>query len=108
MEYMRKKLLRITASQAIVRLMENYNIYLAQLPDQKQKHVRQCLKTLRIFLRKAGSRRLTLYESENAKADTCTVFKTITDLKEAIAVIEGMIRELVEGPWTAGRRLLSR
>jgi hypothetical protein len=47
--------------------MANYNIYLAQLTDEKQKHVRQCLKMLRIFLRKAEGR-LTLYESENAEA----------------------------------------
>ena len=75
--------------------MANHNIYLAQLPDEKQKHIRQCLKMLRMFLSKAGGR-LTLYESENAEAETCTVFKTIADLKEAIAVTEGMIRELVE------------
>jgi hypothetical protein len=75
--------------------MANYNIYLAQLPDEKQKHVRQCAKMLRIFLRKAEGR-LTGYESENAEAETCSVIKTITDLKESIAVTEGMISELVD------------
>ena len=75
--------------------MPNYNIYLAQLPDEHQKHIRHCIKMVTGFLRQAESR-LREYESENAEAATCSVIKTIEDLRQTIAITEGMLSELVK------------
>lgn len=73
----------------------NYKHYLLQLPDENQKHIRRCIKMVSLDLRQAESR-LRGYESENAEAETCTVFKTINDLKAAIALTEAMLSELVK------------
>ena len=47
------------------------------------------------FLRRAESR-LRGYESENAEATTDNVMKTIEDLRQTIAITEGMLSELVK------------
>ena len=75
--------------------MRNYKLYLAQLPDENQKHIRRCVKMVRSLLRGAESR-LRVYESENAEAATCSVTKTIEDLRQTIAITEGMLGELVK------------
>jgi len=71
-----------------------YKLYLVQLPDENQKHVRHCIKMVSGFLRRAESR-LRGYESENAEATTDSVIKTIEDLRQTIAITEGMLSELV-------------
>lgn len=75
--------------------MRNYKIYLAQLPDKNQKHIRRCIKLVKRSLRGAESR-LRGYESENAEAAKCSVIKTIEDLRRTIAVTEGTLSELVK------------
>jgi hypothetical protein len=75
--------------------MPNYKLYLVQLPDENQKHIRHCIKLVSGFLSRAESR-LHGYESENAEATTDSVFKTIEDLRQTIAITEGMLSELVE------------
>jgi hypothetical protein len=75
--------------------MPNYKLYLVQLPDENQKHIRHCIKRVSSFLRRAESR-LHGYESENAEAMTCSVIKTIEDLRQTIAITEGMLSELVD------------
>ena len=76
--------------------MPNYKLYLAHLPDENQKHIRHCIKMVRAFLRQAESR-LGGYESDNAEAATCSVIKTIEDLRQTIAITEAMLSELVKG-----------
>jgi len=75
--------------------MPNYKLYLAQLPEENQKHIRHCIKVVSGFLRLAESR-LRGYESENAEATTDSVLKTIQNLRETIAISEGMLVELVK------------
>lgn len=75
--------------------MPNYKLYLVQLPDENQKHIRHCIKMVSGFLRGAESR-LRRYESENAEATTDSVIKTIEDLRQTIAITEGMLSELVK------------
>jgi hypothetical protein len=75
--------------------MPNYKLYLVQLPEENQKHIRHCIKIVSGFLRRAESR-LRGYESENAEATTESVFKTIEDLRQTIAITEGMVGELVK------------
>jgi hypothetical protein len=60
--------------------MANCKFYLAQLPEENQKRVRDSIRMLRSFLRSAESR-LARYESDNAEATTDSVLKTIEDLK---------------------------
>ena len=76
-------------------VMPNYKLYLTQLPELNQKHIRDCIKIVRSILRQAESR-LRGYESENAEAATCSVIKTIEDLRQTIAITEGMLSELVK------------
>ena len=59
------------------------------------RHVRDSIKMVRSFLRSAESRLVT-YESDNAEAVTCSVVKTIEDLKQTIAMTEGMVNVLVD------------
>lgn len=73
----------------------DYITYFSQLPEDNQKHIRRCVKMISLNLRQAESR-LRGYESEKAEAETCTVFKTINDLKEAIALTEALLSELVK------------
>jgi hypothetical protein len=75
--------------------MPDYKLYLVQLPDDNQKHIRHCIKVVSVFLRRAESR-LRGYESENAEATTDSVMKTIEDLRRTIAISEGMLGELVK------------
>jgi hypothetical protein len=75
--------------------MANYKLYLAQVPEENQKRVRHCLKRLLSSLRGAESR-LVGYESDDAEATTCSVIKTIQNLKETIAMAEGMVTELID------------
>ena len=75
--------------------MPNCKLYLVQLPGENQKHIRHCIKMVSGFLRRAESR-LRGYESENAEATTDNVMKTIEDLRQTIAITEGMLSELVK------------
>lgn len=79
----------------MVSAMPDYKLYLTQLPDENQKHIRHCIKIVRSILCQAESR-LRGYESENAEAATCSVIKTIEDLRQTIAITEGMLSELVK------------
>ena len=75
--------------------MRTYNIYLTQLSDENQKHIRHCIKIVSDVLLRADAR-LRSYQSENAEAETCSVIKTIEDLKQTIAAVEVMVGELVK------------
>jgi len=79
----------------IVSATPKYKLYLVQLPDENQKHIRHCIKLVSNSLRRAASR-LHGYESENAEAMTESVIKTIEDLRQTIAITEAMLSELVE------------
>jgi len=79
----------------IVSAMPDYKLYLVQLPDKNQKQIRHCIKLVSGFLRRAESR-LHAYASENAEATTDSVIKTIEDLRQTVAITEGMLRELVQ------------
>jgi hypothetical protein len=70
-------------------------LFLVQLPEDNQKHIRHCIKRVTRFLLQAESR-LRGYESEDAEATACSVIKTIEDLRFTIAITEAMLSELVK------------
>ncbi len=75
--------------------MASAKLYLTELPEETQKHVRKSIKMARSFLR-AAEGRLAGYESGNAEANTENVYKTIEDLREASVIAEAMLNQLAE------------
>jgi len=75
--------------------MPEFPIFLANLPEDDQKHIKHCANVLLKFLA-ACQGRLRSYQAEDAEARSDSVLKLIQQLKETHAIVEGLISELVE------------
>jgi len=74
--------------------MSNFALYLSELPADDQQHLKRCMKMLVISLRSCETR-VHAYEAGNIEPYGSTVIKLINNLKETVAVSEGMIDKLI-------------